>query len=88
MVPTYFEKTCLSKQENTALSAGNVRSLLRSLDGYFKTVLKKTVSVNVNINKIGKSVVSPGTRVGTTAKHNQSLADSIRSSAKYDYTIA
>jgi hypothetical protein len=40
---------------NWALAAGNIRKLLRSIDGYFTTVLRKRIDTShVDVNSIGK----------------------------------
>jgi hypothetical protein len=70
MVPSYFDKGSLAKQENKALDAGKIRSLLRSLDGYFKTVLKKNVDASsVNVNKIGWYIESPPSLPNFSSRH-------------------
>lgn len=56
--PSYFESDSLNKDTtgNWALAAGNLRKLLRMLDGYFTTVLKKQIDTShVNVNNIGTS---------------------------------
>lgn len=54
--PSYFERDSLNNDtaDNWALAAGNLRKLLRMLDGYFTTVLKKQIDTShVNVNNIG-----------------------------------
>lgn len=57
IVPFYFEKGTMNTETagNWALAAGNLRKLLRTLDGYFRTVLFKEISMNVDVNAIVKS---------------------------------
>jgi len=56
--PSYFEQDVLNKEVtgNWALAAGNIRKLLRMLDGYFTTILHKRIDTShIDVNAIAKS---------------------------------
>ena len=55
--PSYFEQDVLNKEVtgNWALAAGNIRKLLRMLDGYFTTILHKRIDTShIDVNAIGR----------------------------------
>jgi hypothetical protein len=55
--PDFFELDSLNRNtdENWALSVSNIRTLLRLLDDYFRTVLGKKIDMSsVDVQEIGK----------------------------------